>query len=101
MELSILLICIFLYCESIQLWQSCIREKHRVTRILWYYRNISFKECPACVKISYGFQNMLLSFITRHLPRPLMKLMTLALLQHTAVPSIVGKEDIVSRVVLN
>lgn len=38
---------------------------------------------------------------TQHLPRPLMKLMTLALLQHTAALSIVGKEDMVSRVVLN
>lgn len=48
------------------------------------------------------FQNTLPSLVpTQHLPRPLMKLMTLALLQHTAVPSIVGKEVMVSRVVLN
>lgn len=61
---------------------------------------ISFEECPACVTLS--FQNMLPSLVvTQHLPRPLMKLMTLALLQHTAVLSIVGKEDMVSRVVLN
>lgn len=60
---------------------------------------MSFKECPARVTILCGFQNMLPSLVaTQHLPRPLMKLMTLALLQHTAAPSIVGKEDMVSRV---
>ncbi|TNN55946.1 hypothetical protein EYF80_033833 [Liparis tanakae] len=47
---------------------------------------ISFKECPAHVATFHIWQ-------TQHLPRPLMKLMTLALLQHTAVPSIAGKED--------
>lgn len=51
--------------------------------------NVS-RKLPVCGMIS-----------TQHLPRPLMKLMTLALLQHTAVPSMVGKEDVVSRFVLN
>lgn len=37
----------------------------------------------------------------QHLPRPLMKLMTLALLQHTDILSIVGKEEMVSRIVPN
>lgn len=50
--------------------------------------------------LARGFQTMLSTLMaTQHLPRPLMKLMTLALLQHTAVLSI--EEDMVSRVVLN
>lgn len=93
-------------CSSDKAAQETLEKRFGTSKQVFFSRTFQdmkcVQECPACVMISCGFQNMFPSLVaTRHLPRPLMKLMTLALLQHTAVPSIVGKEDKVSRVVLN